>query len=345
MAWLTPQQLKQKYSLTIQHEQTIQKNRELLCNLVRGKDKRLAIVVGPCSVHDIEATLEYSKRFKALSDQVRSHCICVMRVYIEKPRTLSGWKGLVYDPDLDDSQSIEKGLELTRALFLELTQMNIPIATEILNPLFLPYYQDLISWGFIGARTSGSQPHREIASYFDFPMGFKNSLGGNIEQAIYATIVAQSPHRFPYIQDNGKLMLTKSLGNDFAHIVLRGSQSRPNYDVKHLQQTLHLMKLYDLTNRILIDCSHGNSQKNHRKQNEVFETVLSYYLDETFPILGMMLESQLKSGKQPLSNSLADLQYGISITDPCIGWEETEKLIQGASESIGLSNRIGFTHN
>ncbi|HNA61727.1 MAG TPA: 3-deoxy-7-phosphoheptulonate synthase [Rhabdochlamydiaceae bacterium] len=329
MTFLTPRKIKETLPLTATQKQFVQKSRETIRDLVTGKDGRLAIVMGPCSIHDLSSALEYGRRLRALAEEVSA--VLVMRVYIEKPRTVTGWKGLAYDPHLDGSNDIQTGIFWARELFLTLTDLGIPIATEVLNPLFLPYLEDLISWGFIGARTSASQPHREIASHLPFPIGFKNSPDGNIEQAIHAMIAASTPHRFPHINDEGNLTLLESEGNSYSHVVLRGSKTNINYDPKSIAETIEIMQTHGLKNRLLIDCSHGNCQKEYGRQREAFHAVLEQFERGNHKILGMMLESNLEEGYQYLSESPSSLKYAVSVTDPCLGWSETEALVRSSS--------------
>ena len=329
MTFLTPRKIKETLPLTATQKQFVHKSRETIRDLVTGKDGRLAIVMGPCSIHDLSSALEYGRRLRALAEEVSA--VLVMRVYIEKPRTVTGWKGLAYDPHLDGSNDIQTGIFWARELFLTLTDLGIPIATEVLNPLFLPYLEDLISWGFIGARTSASQPHREIASHLPFPIGFKNSPDGNIEQAIHAMIAASTPHRFPHINDEGNLTLLESEGNSYSHVVLRGSKTNINYDPKSIAETIDIMQTHGLKNRLLIDCSHGNCQKEYGRQREAFHAVLEQFERGNHKILGMMLESNLEEGYQYLSESPSSLKYAVSVTDPCLGWSETEALVRSSN--------------
>jgi 3-deoxy-7-phosphoheptulonate synthase len=332
MTFLTPRKIKETLPLTATQKQFIKASRETLQDLVTGKDGRLAVVMGPCSIHDLSSALEYGRRLRALSEEVPA--VLVMRVYIEKPRTVTGWKGLAYDPHLDGTNDIQTGIFWARELFLTLTDLGIPIATEVLNPLFLPYLEDLISWGFIGARTSASQPHREIASRLPFPIGFKNSPDGNVEQAIHAMVAASTPHRFPHISDEGTLTLLESEGNPYSHVVLRGSKTHINYDPKSIAETIETMQTHGLKNRLLIDCSHGNCQKEYGRQKEAFHSVLEQFERGNHKILGMMLESNLEEGYQYLSESPSSLKYAVSVTDPCLGWSETETLIRHATLGI-----------
>jgi 3-deoxy-7-phosphoheptulonate synthase len=257
-----------------------------------------------------------------------------MRVYIEKPRTTTGWKGMVYDPHLDGSNDLQTGIFWARELFLTLTDLGIPIATEILHPLLVPFFSDLISWGFIGARTSASQTHRELASSLPFAVGFKNSPDGNISQAIHAMISARQPHRFPSISPHGTLTTQESAGNPHTHVVLRGSSTSTNYDPATLAETTKQLHLNGFKHRILVDCSHDNSRKRFAQQKEAFAAVLQEFLQNSSTILGMMLESHLEEGSQYLTESPSSLQYGVSVTDPCLSWSDTESLICTASELL-----------
>jgi 3-deoxy-7-phosphoheptulonate synthase len=334
----SPRKIKEKLPVTQKQKFFIEKNRELIRDLITGKDGRLAIILGPCSIHDLSSALEYARRVRILAEEVSSTCVCVMRVYIEKPRTVTGWKGLAYDPHLDGSNDIQTGIFWARELFLTLTDLGIPIATEFLNPLIIPYIQDLVSWGFIGARTSASQPHREIASHLPCPIGFKNSPEGSVDQAIHAMIAANSPHRFPHINEEGVLSIAESGGNSYTHVVLRGSRSESNYDSSSIAETLESMDSHGLKNRVLIDCSHGNCQKEYGRQKEAFQTVLEQFERGNNKILGMMLESHLEEGSQYLSESPSSLKYAVSITDPCLGWSETKDLVHSAAQVLGTVN-------
>jgi 3-deoxy-7-phosphoheptulonate synthase len=324
---LSPAQIKDKLPATPKQKEFIAKSRQTACRLITGQESRLCLILGPCSIHDLSSALEYGRRLAALTAQVTP--FLVMRVYIEKPRTVTGWKGLAYDPHLDGSNDIQTGVFWARELFLTLTDLGVPIATEFLNPLLLPYIEDLVTWGFIGARTSASQTHREIASLLSYPVGFKNSLGGSIEQAVHAIVAARSPHRFPHLGESGHLALVESEGNPYGHVVLRGSSHGPNFDA--VSTALSLQHLYGLKNRILIDCSHGNCSKNYQLQTDVFQTVLAQYPPSQ--ILGMMLESHLEAGSQRLTESPSALDYGVSITDGCLGWKETEELVRAVKSS------------
>lgn len=336
----TPKELKSNFPLSSRNAEFIRASRQTAKNIVTRKDPRQVIIVGPCSIHDTNQGLDYAKQFKELAEKIAPSCFLIMRAYIEKPRTLSGWKGLVYDPDLDESHDLEEGLFQARKFFVDLTEMEIPIATEFLSPIVSTYVDDLVSWGFIGARTSSSQIHRELASLFPFPIGFKNSLDGNVEAAISGVMTASNPHTFFHINDQGRLCKVKSSGNPYGHVVHRGSLFASNYDEKSILKTMKNLQQLGMPPRILVDCSHGNSQKDYEKQKEVFYSVLNQIESGNSHILGMMLESHLKAGSQPLTQDLTALEEGISITDPCMDFSETEELLLAASSSSLVSSSI-----
>lgn len=337
MQLLAPHRLHEKLPLTERQKEHVERQRTTIRHLISGKDERIALVFGPCSIHDLSSALEYARRFRALAEEISSTCFCVMRVYIEKPRTSTGWKGLIYDPHLDGSSDLQTGIYWARELFLTLTDLGIPIATEILHPLLAPFFSDLISWGFIGARTSASQTHREMASALPFPIGFKNSPDGNIHQAIQAMICVRQPHRFPYLSPQGELIALDSPGNPWTHIVLRGSSTNPNYDRKTLKETSDHLTFHGFKHRILVDCSHGNCNKEFMQQKASFSAILEQILQGNRSILGMMLESHLEEGSQFLSESPSTLHYGVSVTDPCLSWGDTESLLRSASEAFSSS--------
>ncbi|MGH2638030.1 MAG: 3-deoxy-7-phosphoheptulonate synthase [Rhabdochlamydiaceae bacterium] len=340
MHLIVPEKLHEKLPLTARQQAGIDEHRSSIKSLISGKDRRLALVLGPCSIHDLSSALEYGRRFRALAEKVAPYCLCVMRVYVEKPRTTTGWKGLVYDPHLDGSGDLQTGIFWARELFLTLTDLGIPIATEILHPLLAPFFSDLISWGFVGARTSASQPHRELASSLPFAVGFKNSPDGNIQQAIQAMTSVRQPHRFPSIGPQGTLIAHESAGNPHTHVVLRGSSTSTNYDPTTLAQTAQQLMVSGFKQRILVDCSHGNCHKEFSRQKEVFVAVLEQHLQGNTALLGMMLESHLEEGSQFLTESPSSLHYGVSVTDPCLSWSDTESLVRTASDRLSSSNVI-----
>lgn len=330
----SPRQLKEFLPLTHSQAGFIASSQRTIKDLLLGNDQRLAIVAGPCSIHDKEAALDYAHRFKELSNAVSKSCFLVMRVYMEKPRTTSGWKGYLYDPHLDGSHDIQTGLTATRQLLLELATLGIPTAAEFVNPLAAHYFSDLISWGFIGARTSASQPHRQLASQLHLPVGFKNGTDGNVDDAIHGVMAAGAQHTFLDINDEGKVNIMSSHGNPYTHVVLRGSWEKSNYDPASIADALKKMQFAEISTKLLVDCSHGNCQKQYDKQKDVFHSVLRQIEEGNRHIVGVMLESHLQSGSQALD---FPLQYAVSITDPCIDWPTTEELIHHAADLLSLS--------
>ncbi|MDX8430493.1 MAG: 3-deoxy-7-phosphoheptulonate synthase [Candidatus Algichlamydia australiensis] len=310
---LTPRELFRRFPL--RHSAQIQKFRNEIRSLVHGKSNRIAIIVGPCSLHNTEEVLEYARRLKTLSDQIQDRALIVMRAYFEKPRTTVGWKGLVYDPDLDGTHNLEKGLLATRALLLQLSELGLPLAAEFLDPNIAPYLSDLISWGVIGSRSCTSQIHRQLASNLPLPVGIKHGTEGSLDCALNAMIAAGSSHHFFGIDEQGVLSAQSSHGNPDTHLIMRGSRHGPNFEADAIAEAHSLLQKRNLQNRLLIDCSHGNSGKDHTKQPEVFANIMKQIRGGNRQILGVMLESHLHEGKK------------LSLTDSCIGWETTEKLL------------------
>ena len=326
---ITPDQLKREIPLTAAAQATVSKGREVIRNILDGKDHRLFIVIGPCSIHDIKAAHEYAERLKALAAELSDTLYLVMRVYFEKPRTTVGWKGLINDPYLDDSFKIQDGLHIGRQLLLDLAEKGLPTATEALDPISPQYLQDLISWSAIGARTTESQTHREMASGLSSAVGFKNGTDGGLTVAINALQSVSSPHRFLGINQEGGVSIVTTKGNAYGHVVLRGGTGKPNYDsvsVALCEQALNKAKIKP---NIMVDCSHANSNKDPALQPLVMENVANQILEGNESIIGLMVESHLKWGAQAIPKDLADLQYGVSITDACIDWESTEKTLRG----------------
>ncbi|MCU0515997.1 MAG: 3-deoxy-7-phosphoheptulonate synthase [Oscillatoria sp. Prado101] len=330
-----PAEIKAKLPLTDLAEKTVLKYRNEIEDILEGKDSRKFIVVGPCSIHDITAAEEYAAKLKELAYRVRDKFLLIMRVYFEKPRTTVGWKGLINDPDMDDSFHIEKGLEMARSMLLKLAEMGLPAATEALDPIVPQYIGELISWSAIGARTTESQTHREMASGLSMPVGFKNGTDGNIEVALNAMKSAKEPHNFLGINQEGQVSIFQTTGNVYGHIILRGGGGQPNYDAATVKKVEEKLKAANLPTNVVIDCSHGNSNKDYKRQSAVFEDVIGQIASGDTSIVGLMLESNLCEGNQPLTGEgRAQLKYGVSVTDPCIGWEETEKLILAAWEKL-----------
>ncbi len=337
----TPEQLKKALALGETERNFIAESRAAAEKILCGDDGRLALIVGPCSIHDVDAALEYAEKLGALSHQVRETCFLVMRVNVEKPRTTVGWKGMLYDPYLDGSNALEEGLFRARTLFCALAQQKIPTATEFLDPLAALYYDDLVTWGFIGARTSCSQPHRQFASSLSFPVGFKNGLDGASELTIHSLLSAAHEHTFLYANDAGNLCAQSTSGNPWVHLVLRGSHFSPNYDRDSIDGACTKLKEMGLNPRLLIDCAHGNCQKDYEKQKEVFHSVLEE-IARGAQVFGMMLESHLLAGNQSVSSE-STLKVGVSITDPCLDWSSTEELILSAhAVMLSVENSSGI---
>lgn len=325
---ITPEQLKAKMPLTESARNTVAQARQVVRNILDGKDHRLFVVIGPCSIHDLKAAHEYAQRLKVLAEEVSDTLYLIMRVYFEKPRTTVGWKGLINDPYLDDSFKIEDGLHIGRKLLLDLAETGLPTATEALDPITPQYLQDLISWSAIGARTTESQTHREMASGLSSAVGFKNGTDGGLTVAINALQSVSSPHRFLGINQQGGVSLVETKGNAYGHVVLRGGNGKPNYDsvsVAVCEQELVKAKIKP---NIMIDCSHANSNKDPALQPLVLENIANQIVEGNQSIIGLMVESNLNWGAQPICSDLSALKYGVSITDACIDWEATEKSIR-----------------
>lgn len=323
----SPAELRALFPLSESSDRFIQRARREAKEIIEGKSCRRALIIGPCSIHDPASALEYASRFQKVTQAVEEHCLLVMRVYVEKPRTAVGWKGLLYDPRLDASHDIQMGLVCTRQLLLALAEMQIAAATEFVDPLAALYFEDLITWGFIGARTAASPLHRQFASRLLIPIGFKNSTDGSLEEAIYGVLSARTPQAALHLCSEGGISAIQTAGNPSSHLVLRGGYGVTNYDRSSVEEATQKLRHLGLPTRVMIDCSHGNSQKQHERQTEVFHTVLEQIKEGNDSILGIMVESHLEEGSQPFHSNLSSLIYGVSITDPCLGWNETEELI------------------
>lgn len=325
---LTPDTLKSRYPMAESDTDFVYASRKTIENILSGLDKRLMVIVGPCSIHDTKAALEYASKLKALSEQIKDKVFIVMRVYFEKPRTTVGWKGLINDPHLDDTFELEEGLEIARKLMLDVTRLGLPIGTEALDPISPQYLSDLVSWSAIGARTTESQTHRELASGLSSPVGFKNGTDGSIEVAINAMLSAKSPHSFLGVNADGKVAIVNTKGNNFGHVILRGGTSGPNHDSVSVSLAQELLQKANLPQNILVDCSHGNSHKNHKLQTAVLADVVQQIKNGNTSLKGVMIESNLFEGNQKFTPSKKeDLKYGVSITDACIDWNETEHVL------------------
>lgn len=330
-ALIKPSTLITELPMISQTMRTVSEARATIARILHGADKRFLVITGPCSIHDPIAALEYARKLKTVAERFKNELFIVMRVYFEKPRTTLGWKGLISDPFLDGSFDTNAGLRLSRKLLLDINALGVPAATEFLDPLIHPYLSDLISWCAIGARTSESQLHREMASGLPMPVGFKNSTDGNIQIAIDAAQVATQSHPFLSIDFQGIPCVMKTFGNPLCHIVLRGSNSGPNFSLEEINRSVTALEQAKLINRLIIDCSHGNSMKNHSLQKDVIATIEKYRKQGIRSICGVMLESNLVAGKQTFT-SKDTLRYGQSITDGCIDWEETVALLEVLAE-------------
>ena len=326
-----PAAIKAQLPMTRAVEDTVVRSRRVLQNIIDGLDPRLFVVVGPCSIHDIGAAMEYAGRLKALADSVQDALLIVMRVYFEKPRTTIGWKGLINDPDMDDSCNMEKGIRTARSLLLDLAAMGIPTATEALDPVMPQYMGDLISWTAIGARTTESQTHREMASGLSTPVGFKNGTDGGLQVAVNALKSARQPHHFLGINQDGRPAVIHTKGNPYGHIVLRGGGGRPNYDSVCVALSEKALKDAGLPARIVVDCSHGNSNKDPSLQPLVAKDCVEQVANGNRSIIGFMLESNLSAGNQDIPADLSKLRYGVSVTDGCIDWATTESVLRDAA--------------
>ena len=330
---ITPEELKRQLPATEEVKRGISQNREIVRSIIDGTDKRLLLVVGPCSIHNPREAIDYAERLKALSESVNDKLFIVMRAYFEKPRSTVGWKGLINDPHLDDSFKIAEGLAMARKLLLEISKLGLPLANEALDPITPQYLQELFSWTAIGARTSESQTHREMASGLSCPVGFKNGTDGSLDVALNALQSVKSPHRFLGISPDGKVSIVTTRGNAHAHVVLRGGTNGPNYYPENIAVCEEELESIGATQAIMVDCSHANSNKDHTKQGSVLEAVAEQISVGNKSIRGVMLESNLNPGNQKVDSS-QELQYGVSITDACIGWEETERLLKDFHKAL-----------
>jgi len=335
----TPEEVKRRLPLTERAADTVFESREIVRAILERRDPRLFVVVGPCSIHDVVAAREYADRLKRLADRVAPTMLLIMRVYFEKPRTTVGWKGLINDPDMDDSFHIEKGILLARELLLYVAGLGLPAGTEALDPIMPQYLSELITWTAIGARTTESQTHREMASGLSTPVGFKNGTDGALAGSINALQSVRHPHHFLGITQQGQSAVFRTRGNPHAHIVLRGGGGRVNYDAVSIALAERQLTAAGLPATIVVDCSHGNSNKDPSVQPLVAENCITQILDGNRSIVGLMLESHLKAGNQAIPKDLSTLEYGVSITDPCIDWQSTETLLLKLHQSLQTVQR------
>lgn len=331
---IAPEQLKHELPMSESANDVVVGGRETIRRILAGEDGRLLAVVGPCSIHDEQAALDYAERLMKLARRIEDRIHVVMRVYFEKPRTTIGWKGLINDPYLDGTFDIAAGLRLARKILLEINDLGLPAATEMLDPITPQYVADLVSWASIGARTTESQTHRQMASGLSMPVGYKNATDGNLQIAIDAMLSARHPHSFLGIDSGGRTCIISTHGNPWGHLILRGGRSGPNYDAESLKAAVEQLEAAGLPSKLMVDCSHANSDKDHRRQELVWNDVIEQRVAGNASILGLMLESNLFEGSQKLAGDPHKLRYGVSITDACTGWEQTEELLVRAHREL-----------
>lgn len=331
---ITPAELKKDIPLTEAATDIVIQGRHTVMDILDRKDHRLFLVVGPCSIHDVEAAKDYAHRLKALADEVSDTLYLVMRVYFEKPRTTTGWKGLINDPHINDTFKIEEGLHIARQLLVDLSEIGLPLATEALDPISPQYLSELISWFAIGARTTESQTHREMSSGLSSAVGFKNGTDGGLDVATNALLSVLSPHSFLGINQEGQVSIINTTGNPYGHIVLRGGSGKPNYDSVNVAIAEKALEKAGVTKNIMVDCSHANSNKDPALQPLVMENVTNQILEGNQSIIGLMVESNINWGNQKIPANLDEMAYGVSITDACIDWETTEKSIRQMRDKL-----------
>ena len=331
---ITPTELKKELPLPESVRDLVANSRQTVKDILDGKDDRLFAVVGPCSIHDTELALDYGKRLKALADEVSEQVFIIMRVYFEKPRTTVGWKGLINDPHLNGSFEIEDGLRKARKLLIDLSEIGLPLATEALDPISPQYLQDTITWTAIGARTTESQTHREMSSGLSSPVGFKNGTDGSLDVAVNAMKSVVSGHAFLGINPQGQVAITKTKGNQYGHVVLRGGGGKPNYDSVSIALCEQALEKAKLPTNIVVDCSHANSNKDHNVQPLVLDDIAHQIKDGNRSICGVMIESNINEGNQSIPDDLSQLKYGVSVTDACISWESTVKSLNKMASTL-----------
>ena len=330
---IMPRELKASLPISKCAVNTVIDGRTTIQNILTGKDPRFLVVIGPCSIHDTKAAIEYAKRLTEIRNKYIDKLYIVMRVYFEKPRTTVGWKGLINDPHLDGTFDMAEGLRRARNLLLDINCLGLPVGTEMLDPITPQYIDDLIAWASIGARTTESQTHRQMASGLSMPVGFKNATNGDVQVAIDAMKSAKSSHSFIGIDDNGATAIIKTTGNAHGHLILRGGSDRTNYDPQSVNNAAKSLQNASLPNNILVDCSHANSEKKFENQEQVWNTLIEQKIAGSSPVIGAMVESNLKQGNQKMTDPDA-LEYGVSITDQCIGWDKTKQILCDAYEKL-----------
>jgi 3-deoxy-7-phosphoheptulonate synthase len=333
-ALVAPRLLREQLPAGDKATRTIAEGRAAIQQMLGRSDQRMMVIVGPCSIHDSKAALEYADRLAELRQRVIDRMSLVMRVYFEKPRTTVGWKGLINDPHLDGSWDVAEGLHVGRDLLRQIADRGLPTATEFLDPIVPQYIADLVAWAAIGARTTESQTHRQMASGLSMPVGFKNSTDGNIQVAIEAMLACRSAHAFLGVDDDGRTSVIRTRGNPYGHMILRGGRERSNFDAPDVADAAGQLRQAGLMTNLMIDCSHANSRKKHEQQHVAWESAITQRAEGNRDIVGLMLESHLKPGNQKMSDDPSKLEYGKSITDACVGWEETERLILWAYENL-----------
>jgi 3-deoxy-7-phosphoheptulonate synthase len=330
---LSPEEVKSRFPLSPEAKDTVLSGRETVCRILDRQDHRLFVVVGPCSIHDVEAAQDYAQRLQTLAEDVKDSFVLIMRVYFEKPRTTVGWKGLINDPHLDDSFRIEEGLQIARSMLLDFAEMGLPTGTEALDPITPQYISDLITWTAIGARTTESQTHREMASGLSTPVGFKNGTDGSLTVAINALHSAAMAHSFLGINPSGECAVIRTRGNPYGHVVLRGG-SQPNYDSVTIALCEKELAKNKLPQNIVVDCSHANSNKDPALQALVVNDCVHQILEGNESIVGLMIESNINGGNQSIPEDLSKLKYGVSVTDACVDWATTERMLREAHEKL-----------
>ncbi len=335
---ISPAELKREFPVSPTIAEHVGQSRGIVEEILRGNDKRVIAIVGPCSIHDTGMALEYARKLKQVADEVSDRLFVVMRVYFEKPRTTVGWKGLINDPHLNDTFDIATGLRKARQILLDINTVGLPAATEMLEPITPQYIADLITLASIGARTTESPTHRQMASGLSMPVGFKNSTEGSLEVAINAMKAARAQHNFLGIDNDGKTCVMSTRGNELSHLILRGGRNEPNYQAEHVAEASHMLRDAKLPPRLVVDCSHANSSKDYRRQPVVWTDVIQQRAAGNEEIVGLMLESNLNEGAQALTEDLSKLKHGVSITDGCISFEETADLLRSARKMLSASS-------
>jgi 3-deoxy-7-phosphoheptulonate synthase len=329
-----PRVIKDEFPMREESNRTVVEGRRTVRRILKREDPRLLVVVGPCSVHDPKGALDYARRLVKLRDELQDRLFIVMRVYFEKPRTTVGWKGLINDPHLDGSYDIEFGLKQARRLLLEVNELGLPAGTEFLDSIVPQYIGDLVTWAAIGARTTESQTHREMASGLSMPVGFKNGTDGSLQIALDAMHAARTPHSFLGVDQDGFTAIVRTKGNPFGHVVLRGGRARTNYDADSIADAVGALQNAGQDPVLMVDCSHANSNKQHRQQEEVARVVVDQRAHGNKALIGLMVESYLEEGNQPVATNRAELKYGVSITDACVNWTTTERMLREAHAKL-----------